>query len=186
MDNKRTYSIADIARELQRPRSTVAYWIETFSAYLPSVGSGRTKRFKQEALENLKLIMRMKDQSEPNELVEELLRETTSEIVIVPEEEKDNGFFNEIADSYKSVLAHMQAQEERFEERLRVMEEKHEKQLSEALKASDEVAGSLERIEQKLEDRDKLLIGSMRQLQEDRQKEKEERSKGFLQRLFSK
>ena len=44
-------SIADIARHFSLPESTARYYCKRFSAFMPSVGEGRRKRYRKEALE---------------------------------------------------------------------------------------------------------------------------------------
>lgn len=59
MSGKKLLSVAEIARELEIPESTVHYWKNRFSQHLPSVGKGRQKRFKPEAVEVFSTIARM-------------------------------------------------------------------------------------------------------------------------------
>lgn len=51
LSDKRVLSVAEIARRLDVPESTVHYWKNRFAQHLPSVGQGRQKRFKPEAVE---------------------------------------------------------------------------------------------------------------------------------------
>ncbi|WP_018124295.1 helix-turn-helix domain-containing protein [Desulfovibrio oxyclinae] len=59
MTGKKLLSVAEIARELDIPESTVHYWKNRFAQHLPSVGKGRQKRFKPEAVEVFSTISRM-------------------------------------------------------------------------------------------------------------------------------
>lgn len=59
MTGKKLLSVAEIARELELPESTVHYWKNRFAQHLPSVGRGRQKRFKPEAIEIFSVISRM-------------------------------------------------------------------------------------------------------------------------------
>ncbi len=59
MVGKRLVSIAEIARELDAPESTLHYWKNRYAAFLPSLGQGRQKRFKPEALEAFRTIASM-------------------------------------------------------------------------------------------------------------------------------
>lgn len=59
MTGKKMLSVAEIARELELPESTVHYWKNRFAQHLPSVGRGRQKRFKPEAVEIFSVISRM-------------------------------------------------------------------------------------------------------------------------------
>ena len=56
MTAQRLLSIAEIARELDAPESTVHYWKNRYAAFLPSLGQNRQKRFKPEALEAFRTI----------------------------------------------------------------------------------------------------------------------------------
>ena len=51
MTDSRLYSIAAIARILDVPESTLHYWKNRFDDVLPSIGSGRGKRYRAEAVE---------------------------------------------------------------------------------------------------------------------------------------
>lgn len=59
MSGKKVLSVAEIARELELPESTVHYWKNRFAQHLPSIGRGRQKRFKPEALEIFATISRL-------------------------------------------------------------------------------------------------------------------------------
>ena len=59
MTGKKVLSVAEIARELELPESTVHYWKNRFAQHLPSVGRGRQKRFKPEAVEVFGTISRL-------------------------------------------------------------------------------------------------------------------------------
>lgn len=51
MSEAKLLSVAEIARRIDAPESTVHYWKNRFAQYLPSVGRGRQKRFRPEAVE---------------------------------------------------------------------------------------------------------------------------------------
>lgn len=59
MSFKKLLSVAEIARELEIPESTLHYWKNRFAQYLPSVGKNRQKRFRPEAVAIFKLIKDM-------------------------------------------------------------------------------------------------------------------------------
>jgi DNA-binding transcriptional MerR regulator len=59
MTAQRLLSIAEIARELDAPESTVHYWKNRYAAFLPSLGQNRQKRFKPEALAAFRTIADM-------------------------------------------------------------------------------------------------------------------------------
>ncbi len=56
---ERLLSVAEIARRLGVPESTVHYWKNRFAQHLPSSGSGRQKRFRPEAVEVFRIIAEM-------------------------------------------------------------------------------------------------------------------------------
>lgn len=49
-------TIAELSRSLSLPESTTRYYCNRFAAHLPSVGEGRRRRYKPEALEKLRTI----------------------------------------------------------------------------------------------------------------------------------
>ena len=51
MADSRLYSIAAIAKILDVPESTLHYWKNRFDDVLPSMGNGRNKRFRAEAVD---------------------------------------------------------------------------------------------------------------------------------------
>lgn len=51
MAENRLYSVASIAKLLGMPESTLHYWKNRFDDVLPSIGRGRNKRFRPEALD---------------------------------------------------------------------------------------------------------------------------------------
>lgn len=59
VSEKQVLSVAEIARRLDVPESTVHYWKNRFAQHLPSVGSGRQKRFRPEAVEVFATIAEM-------------------------------------------------------------------------------------------------------------------------------
>ena len=56
MPDTRLYSIAAMARLLDVPESTLHYWKNRFHDHLPSLGQGRGRRFRPEALEIFRVI----------------------------------------------------------------------------------------------------------------------------------
>ena len=59
MAENRLYSVAAIAKLLDVPESTLHYWKNRFDEVLPSVGRGRSKRFRPEAVEIFRTIGRL-------------------------------------------------------------------------------------------------------------------------------
>lgn len=56
MDQTKLYSIAAVAKLLDVPESTLHYWKNRFDASLPSIGRGRGRRFRPEAVEVFRTI----------------------------------------------------------------------------------------------------------------------------------
>lgn len=59
MTAKKLLSIAVISRELNIPESTLHYWKNRFSEFLPIVGRGRQRRFRPESLDIFRTISEM-------------------------------------------------------------------------------------------------------------------------------
>lgn len=59
MAANRLYSVAAIAKLLEMPESTLHYWKNRFDDVLPSVGQGRGKRFRPEAVDIFRAIGRL-------------------------------------------------------------------------------------------------------------------------------
>lgn len=57
--DERLLSVAEIARRLSVPESTVHYWKNRFAQHLPSAGTGRQKRFREGAVEVFRVIAEM-------------------------------------------------------------------------------------------------------------------------------
>lgn len=89
---KKTYSLADIARILKKPRTTIQAWRDQFKPYLPTVPEtkGRTLRYQRESLELFKLIANLKDVQEPPDVIENVLKGTVNYIVIDEETTQDD------------------------------------------------------------------------------------------------
>src|SRR3954452_7139766 len=66
-------TIAEIARRLDIPESTARYYRDRFSAYVPTVGQGRHKRYLPEALPVLRLVAEYMQANTPAEEIEAAL-----------------------------------------------------------------------------------------------------------------
>lgn len=114
---KKTYSLADIARILQKPRTTIQAWRDQFKPYLATVPGtkGRTLRYQRESLELFKLIANMKDAQEPPDVIENVLKGTVNYIVIDEEatqqELMDKPILQLMYENMKEVAVHLQNQE---------------------------------------------------------------------------
>lgn len=67
-------TIAEIAKHLELPESTVRYYRDRFAPYVPSVGEGRGRRYRPEALAVLRFIADALRSGVPAEDVEVALR----------------------------------------------------------------------------------------------------------------
>jgi DNA-binding transcriptional MerR regulator len=73
LSDKQVLSVAEIARRLDVPESTVHYWKNRFAQHLPSVGAGRQKRFRPEAVEVFAVIAEMLGAGHPAAEVMDIL-----------------------------------------------------------------------------------------------------------------
>jgi DNA-binding transcriptional MerR regulator len=78
MADGRLYTIRDVARELGLPESTVRYYRNAYAAYLPSVGTGRRRRYPPEAIPLLRLVAEGYAQNRPRAEIEQALSESLS------------------------------------------------------------------------------------------------------------
>jgi len=69
------YTIAEIARRLRIPESTIRYYRDRFPEFVPSVGQGRNRRYPQEAQEALRAIAEAMRSGVPEDIVRDMLRE---------------------------------------------------------------------------------------------------------------
>lgn len=79
MADSRLYTIRDVARELGLPESTVRYYRNAFAGYLPSVGTGRRRRYPAEAVPLLRLVAEGYAQNRPRIEIEQALGEAGSQ-----------------------------------------------------------------------------------------------------------
>lgn len=98
MEYQRTYTLADIGRRLDRPRTTINDWAYQFREFLPTVGTGRTMRYKEDCLEIFGLISKMKDAGEPPELIRDALRQICREIIVTDEDDGPKPYLAYLAD----------------------------------------------------------------------------------------
>ncbi len=76
MADSRLHTIRDVARELGLPESTVRYYRNAFATYLPSVGTGRRRRYPAEAIPLLRLVAEGYAQNRPRVEIEQALGES--------------------------------------------------------------------------------------------------------------
>ncbi len=51
------YTIKELSKELKIPESTLRYYRDRFEEFIPTVGKGRKRRYKEEAIDVFKLII---------------------------------------------------------------------------------------------------------------------------------
>ena len=172
---KEHYTLTEISNKISRSRSTIADWYRVFAQYFPTKGEGRTKRFHKDSIELFLLIAKMKDNNEPNETIENVLRSMVDEIIIDPEEDTPHvPMLTELFEGYQKTSLELESVRRQNE----LLAEQNEMILRE-LQSFKEAAAT---VEQNRVDRDKLLLETMRQIQADKQQE----PKGFFARLFGK
>lgn len=84
MSDSRLYTIRDVARELGLPESTVRYYRNAFAAHLPSVGTGRRRRYPAEAIPLLRLVAEGYAQNRPRMEIEQALSDAGGGQAAVP------------------------------------------------------------------------------------------------------
>lgn len=72
--NEALLSIADISRHFSLPESTTRYYCKRFAAFIPSVGEGRRRRYRQETLDVIAAILEQMQKSRTAAAVEDVLQ----------------------------------------------------------------------------------------------------------------
>ena len=72
---KKTYSISELAVQLQLPRTTINDWLKSFAPYLEFEMRGKRKEFNRNALEVLKNISAWKNEGKSATVIQKLLEE---------------------------------------------------------------------------------------------------------------
>ncbi|MDD4952877.1 MAG: MerR family transcriptional regulator [Desulfovibrionaceae bacterium] len=86
MSEKSLLSVAEIARRIGAPESTVHYWKNRFAQHIPSVGQGRQKRFRSEAVAVFTAISEMlKDGHTAKDVMDRLAKDYPLTAQAVPE-----------------------------------------------------------------------------------------------------
>ncbi|EEM01693.1 DNA-binding protein [Bacillus pseudomycoides] len=183
---KKTYSLADIARMLGRPRTTLQAWRDQFKPYLPTVAGtkGRTLRYEQEALELFKLIANMKDAQEPPELIEQMLKQNVDYIVVEETGEDDEitkPIIQTMYESMKEVSIYFQEQKAMNMELLKRID--HLEQTNQML--LNKIDEQQKNIDGKINNRDQQLLEVVREIQETKKLvASTQQEKSWISRLF--
>ncbi|EJR90783.1 hypothetical protein IKE_05634 [Bacillus cereus VD196] len=185
---KKTYSLADIARILGRPRTTLQAWRDQFKPYLPTVAGtrGRTLRYEKEALELFRLIADMKDVQEPPEVIEQMLKQNI-DYIVVEEVEEDDGITKSIIqtmyEGMNKIVIHFEEQKAMNMELLKRID--NLEQTNQTL--LDKVDEQQKTIDGKINNRDQQLLEVVREIQETKKIiASTQQEKSWFTRLFKK
>ena len=185
-------TIAEIAKELNIPESTARYYRDGFIDYIPSVGEGRKKRYRPETIEVLRFIAegfkrKLTAMEIENGLSQMFARNldveqptaTTTAVVQQQSENELNHYALQLQNALEQMGKTMQVianqKEEITELRKHVADvekNQHEQQ---------------EYINNRLEERDRKLMKSIREIQETKKEiagSQEAKKKGFFAKLF--
>ncbi|PRD05608.1 DNA-binding protein [Bacillus sp. MYb56] len=185
---KKTYSLADIARMLGKPRTTLQAWRDQFKPYLPTVTGtkGRTLRYEQEALELFKLIANMKDAQEPPEIIERMLKQNVDYIVVEESDEDDEitkPIIQTMYESMKEVSIYFQEQKAMNMELLQRID--HLEQTNHML--LNKIDEQHKNIDGKINNRDQQLLEVIREIQETKKLvASTQQEKSWFAKLFKK
>ncbi|MBO1582520.1 DUF3967 domain-containing protein [Bacillus sp. XF8] len=185
---KKTYSLADIARMLGKPRTTLQAWRDQFKPYLPTVAGtkGRTLRYEQEALELFKLIANMKDAQEPPELIEQMLKQNVDYIVVEESDEDDEitkPIIQTMYESMKEVSIYFQEQKAMSMELLKRIDQLE--QTNQML--LNKIDEQQKNIDGKINNRDQQLLEVVREIQETKKLvASTQQEKSWFAKLFKK
>ncbi|HDR6758247.1 TPA: DUF3967 domain-containing protein [Bacillus cereus] len=165
---KKTYTLADIARVLKKPRTTIQAWRDQFKPYLPTVPGtkGRTLRYQRESLELFKLIANLKDAQEPPDIIENVLKGTVNYIVIDEETTQDDIMNKPILEmmheNMNEVAVYLQNQEA-----LNMQLIQHMKELEETNKVLlTKIEEQQKVFDSKMNNKDQQLLELIREVQE--------------------
>lgn len=150
MKIEKTYSLQDIAEILKRPRTTLSYWNQSFHKYIPTVGKGRTRRYKEEAIDVFRLIMDLKDRSEPNEVIEQYLTQSGNEILVF-ENEGDEPLITSIVKGYETILNETKQQRDFLKHMYEESRKENQLLMKEIASMRSEQASTLENVNESLE-----------------------------------
>ncbi|EOO24784.1 hypothetical protein IIU_06604 [Bacillus cereus VD133] len=185
---KKTYSLADIARILGRPRTTLQAWRDQFKPYLPTVAGtrGRTLRYEKEALELFKLIADMKDVQEPPEVIEQMLKQNI-DYIVVEEVDEDDGITKPIIqtmyEGMNKIIIHFEEQKAMNMELLKRID--NLEQTNQTL--MDKIDEQQKTIDGKINNRDQQLLEVVREIQETKKLvASTQQEKSWFTRLFKK
>ncbi|MES5943810.1 MULTISPECIES: DUF3967 domain-containing protein [unclassified Bacillus cereus group] len=185
---KKTYSLADIARILGRPRTTLQAWRDQFKPYLPTVAGtrGRTLRYEKESLGLFRLIADMKDVQEPPELIGQMLKQNI-DYIVVEEVDEDDGITKPIIrtmyEGMNKIIIHFEEQKAMNMEILKRID--NLEQTNQTL--MNKIEEQQKTIYGKIHNRDQQLLEVVREIQETKKMvASTQQEKSWFTRLFKK
>jgi len=104
-------TVAEIAKRLDLPESTIRYYRDRFTSYIPTIGEGRNRRYRLEAVEVFRFIADTLRSGAPFEDVEVALRASfpvsaeQQQQTAVTQQQSAAVLRELLADSMKDVLA---------------------------------------------------------------------------------
>jgi len=78
---EKLYSIAEMAKLLDMPESTVRYYRDRYTDFFPYTGTGRKKRYKQPAFEALRIIAELSKENKTAEEISDILITDFSKVI---------------------------------------------------------------------------------------------------------
>ncbi|WP_173918935.1 MerR family transcriptional regulator [Halobacillus sp. Marseille-Q1614] len=188
IDYERTYTLAEIAKKMKRPRTTLQSWKNQFYEFLPSVGRGRNMRYEEVALEVFSIIERMKEAGEPPERIREVLQNSAPIRTIddVPNDVMPKPIVNTRIDGYEAFFKEIQRQNQLLIEQNESFHKQNQERKKEYEKLKEQLNNiqetnetSKEHMLQQENRRDERLMKTMKEMMEQKQKP------GFWSRLFA-
>ncbi|WP_179212635.1 DUF3967 domain-containing protein [Priestia aryabhattai] len=188
----------DVTEAVGAAKSTVHDWLQEFSAFIPKVKNGQTIYYKPQAIEVLLAVKQMREQGyDKTQIALELPNmgfsidadETVNKVQKAKEQAEQAGN----RDALMTVMQTLAATNERMIELEKSVAESKAQQLEQQRK-NEELEKKIEEqgryISDKLEERDRKLTESIREVQEVKKQvaaaEEDRKNKGFFARLFGK
>jgi DNA-binding transcriptional MerR regulator len=188
----------DVTESVGAAKTTVHDWLQEFSPFIPKIKNGQTVYYKPQAVEVLRAIKNMREQGlDKTQIALELPKmgfsidsdETVNNVSKVQErfEQSEN------RDALMTVMQTMAKTMERMTELEKEIDETKKRQIEQEQK-NNELGKQIEEqqryIKKGLEERDRKLMESLREIQEVKKKvaaaEEERKNKGFFARIFNK
>lgn len=181
-----TLTIAQIAKQLELPESTVRYYRDHFSDYIPVIGEGRLRRYPAEAVEVFRTIAEVlrKDHGSATEVAEVLSRlfPRNSVATATPPQTttEQQQALPQLAEQIAVVLRQQQEALKTQTAMLTQQTAAVETLTNEVAELKHQLAARDEASAKRLEERDQALVATMRRLLD------APRPQSFWQRLFGK